>query len=271
LTSATHALPFALHDSATSQYHRTIAARADFLRRILSSSRCTIGGEGRESAAARTPNQKGNAHERQLYFPTPDSAVLSIAALCGTVHAQDRTITFRMLDAKTGQRVKDWDYQAWWSDSLATAKADGIPNDWVRPDKEGVRKLSLIPASASVITAHALYGPDGWPWMNCDEEKQHKGEHWYPISDIIATGVVAPNYCSKQKATAKPGEFVFFVRRTTHWEKMRPGEIAMSPLDRPDDAATLAAVGLSPTRPLVAEPATPGEAALQYHRASGQS
>jgi hypothetical protein len=42
----------------------------------------------------------------------------------------------------------------------------------------------------------------------------------------------------------------------------------MSPLDRPDNAATLAA-GLSPTRPLVADPATPGEAALQYHRASG--
>jgi hypothetical protein len=44
-------------------------------------------------------------------------------------------------------------------------------------------------------------------------------DRWYKISDILTLGVVAPNGCGGKKVAdklqviAKPGEFVFFVRK----------------------------------------------------------
>ena len=52
-------------------------------------------------------------------------------------------------------------------------------------------------------------------YINCDTAKESDRERnvWYPISAILESGVVAPNECAKTNFTAKPGEFIFFVRK----------------------------------------------------------
>jgi hypothetical protein len=52
-------------------------------------------------------------------------------------------------------------------------------------------------------------------YINCDAARESDKERdiWYPVSQILETGLVAPNECSKTHYSAKPGEFVFFVRK----------------------------------------------------------
>jgi hypothetical protein len=63
-------------------------------------------------------------------------------------------------------------------------------------------------------------------YVNCDANKDvgtsaHAAglDHWYKISGILTSGVVAPNACvgkkvpDKLQVVAQPGEFVFFVRK----------------------------------------------------------
>jgi hypothetical protein len=70
-------------------------------------------------------------------------------------------------------------------------------------------------------------------YVNCDSVagKADPADQWYSISEILASGVVASNGCVKPKdaakpkeaaritAAAKPGEFVFFVRKENVWEE----------------------------------------------------
>jgi hypothetical protein len=132
------------------------------------------------------------------------------------VHAQtEQTIKIRMLDSKTGKPITASEFMVWTNHG---------PNfTWVKPDKEGEGEMTL-PSTSNIaaIAVHATYGPANWSYVNCDSVS-HQGSHpapWYGVSDILGLGVVADNYCSKKRATAKPGEFVFFVRQMTFWEKM---------------------------------------------------
>ncbi len=145
-------------------------------------------------------------------------AVLSLvcmAALCGSLHAQaPKTITVRVLDAKTGQPVAD-------SNLLVRInELDAMHNDWVRQNDDGTASVK-IPAGASVLSVQATYDNSMEIYINCDAGKQKNTStmHWYSVTEILTSGVVAPNECGKEKdvdkirATAKPGEFVFFVRK----------------------------------------------------------
>lgn len=138
---------------------------------------------------------------------------LATIAGCGIVFAQtDHSITIRMLDSKTGRPITTSEFQIW------TDHATGTNRTWIRPDTDGVGEI-ILPRSASVIAVHAQYGKAMWFYGNCDAEKDHVN-HWYAISEILTSGVVAPNRCGKQKAVAKPGEFIFFVRPMTFWDKL---------------------------------------------------
>ncbi len=73
-------------------------------------------------------------------------------------------------------------------------------------------------------------------YINCDIAKETDKERdiWYPIAQILQSGLVAPNECSQTHYTAKPGEFVFFVQET---HLARAAELALrssprSPIDR---------------------------------------
>jgi hypothetical protein len=74
-----------------------------------------------------------------------------------------------------------------------------------------------LPADAKEIAVMGTYDMSMATYINCDIAKESdKGRDvWYPISKIMQSGVVAPNECSTTNYTAKPGEFVFFVRKRT--------------------------------------------------------
>lgn len=150
-----------------------------------------------------------------------DVSVLSLTmAICSLVRAQDRTITIRMLDSKTGQPITTSEIEVTIKASQTSAPTKGTSPIYVHPDESGVGEATFSITASDL----AVYAPDGvWGYVNCDSLKDHGSwqKHFYSISKILASGIAAPNFCSKRKIVAKPGEFLFFVRSMTFWEKMK--------------------------------------------------
>ncbi len=135
--------------------------------------------------------------------------IVCVTVFCVSLYAQTvNTIHIRLLDGKTGQPV---------TPSNILPKVDHhntVHNDWVHISDDGT-VIVRVPADAKEFSVKATYNMAIDTYINCDVAKQSDRERdiWYPIADILKTGVVAPNECSKTHYTAKPGEFVFFVRK----------------------------------------------------------
>jgi hypothetical protein len=141
---------------------------------------------------------------------------------CGSLDAQnDRTITVRMLDSKTGQPITTSEIEVRMRVPVTSNETKGIPPVYVRPNKDGVG-IATFPIAASDIRVYASYGKANWSYVNCDsvQDRGSTQEHWYSISEILATGSAAPNLCNKRKIAVRPGEFLFFVRPMAFREKM---------------------------------------------------
>jgi hypothetical protein len=132
-----------------------------------------------------------------------------VTVFCLSVHAQTvNTISIRLLDGKTGLPITP-------SNILPKVDHhDTVRNEWVRMDDDGTMRV-MVPADAKELSLKATYNQSMDTYVNCDVAKESDRERdiWYPISDILKSGVVAPNQCSKTDYTAKPGEFIFFVRK----------------------------------------------------------
>ena len=158
---------------------------------------------------------------RALFF------VLCLAAICGSLHAQgDKTVTIRMLDSRTGILIASSDYL------VRINQQETVHGNWVVKNEDGSGKLTL-PADAMTVSIRATYDSNTVMYVNCDAAKDTgSSEHapgldrWYKVSDILASGVVAPNGCAGKKIPdrlqvfAKPGEFVFFVRKLNAREQL---------------------------------------------------
>jgi hypothetical protein len=137
-------------------------------------------------------------------------------ALCASLHAQtENTIHIRLLDGKTGLPVKASNYL------VRIDHHDTAHNEWVHINDDGTVMVSL-PPDAQLIAVKATYEMGMETYINCDIAKESDRERdvWYPISQILKSGVVAPNECSQTHYTAKPGEFVFFVRKP-NWREQQ--------------------------------------------------
>jgi len=148
---------------------------------------------------------------------TTVSSVLFVAWVslaCGIASAQSgQTLSIRAFDSKSGLPiVRDGlEFEVFVDHNLYHL----IP---VKQDKDGVGRISLS-AAVKEVNIFIANGKDGL-YVNCDLEKHiSMPTRWYPISEIVLTGIAAPNGCSKRKATPRPGEFDFFVRPPTFWEK----------------------------------------------------
>jgi len=151
-----------------------------------------------------------------------------LAAFCGAVLAQTaRTVTIRMLDARTGLLIASSNYLV----RVNHLKTEH--GDWVQKNEDGTGNLTLS-ADADVLAVHATYDSATHIYANCDADKDHGSadrapspDRWYSVANILASGVVAPNNCVGKKiperlqVIAKPGEFVFFVRELNSMEKFR--------------------------------------------------
>ena len=142
--------------------------------------------------------------------------LVCVTAFCLSLHAQTvNTISIRLLDGKTGLPVKA-------SNFLVKVDHHSIEhNDWVHMNDDGT-VIVTVPTDARELSVKATYNESMDTYINCDAAKESDRERdfWYPISDILKAGVVAPNECSKTNYTAKPGEFVFFVRKRD-WRDQR--------------------------------------------------
>lgn len=147
-----------------------------------------------------------------------------VAALCGCLLAQSetKTITIRMLDGKTGKPIEATGFL------VRVDHEQTVHADWVKQSEDGTSKLTL-PTSATLVSIRGTYDSSTEIFVNCDSasEKKNPVDRWYAISEIVSSGVVAPNSCrklseaAKLKSAVKPGEFVFMVRYVTAREQLR--------------------------------------------------
>jgi hypothetical protein len=135
--------------------------------------------------------------------------VAALVVCCGSLPAQTPiSITIRVLDPHTGKALVT---------SSVLIRIDHqktVHANWVALNEDLTGKATL-PANVTLLAAQGTYDNTMELYINCDSVKDNPpaGPHWYKLSDILATGVVAPNGCSNRTAPAKPGEFVIFARR----------------------------------------------------------
>ncbi|MGA2570324.1 MAG: hypothetical protein ABSF23_07375 [Terracidiphilus sp.] len=131
------------------------------------------------------------------------------AALCACLHAQTaNTISLRVLDGKTGLPVKASNFL------VLVDHRQTVHNEWVKIGDDGT-VLVTLPADAKEFSVKATYDMGMTTYIDCDAAKETDKERdiWYPVSLILRNGVVAPNECGRTDFDAKPGEFIFFVRK----------------------------------------------------------
>ena len=164
--------------------------------------------------------------------------LVCMAAFGGLLCAQTgKTITLRMLDGKTGKLITTTTFL------VRVDHEPAVHADWVAPNEDGTGKLT-VPKSASLLSIRGTYDSSMVIYVNCDSagEKTNPIDRWYSIAEILTSGVTAPNDCVKPAeaakfkplaklkpvaiptSAAKPGEFVFFVRKQNWREKMQEDE-----------------------------------------------
>jgi hypothetical protein len=132
------------------------------------------------------------------------------------------TITLRILDGKTGQKVTPDNIQ------VRLKAHDKISNAWVKTDDDGNAQVAILEGTTA-ISFKATYDDSTSYYVNCDvaRQKDTTVESWFPIADILSGGIKMPNDCVKGKdadkvnVDVKPGEFVLFVRKRNWRESVQ--------------------------------------------------
>jgi len=139
----------------------------------------------------------------------PAACIITAVLPSFPLHAQDvNTIHIRLLDGKTGLPVKADNFL------VRVDHQETVHNEWVHIGDDGSVTVT-VPADAKQISFKATYDMSTETFIDCDAAKESDKERdiWYSIADILKTGKVAPNECSKTNFSPKPGEFTFFVRK----------------------------------------------------------
>ena len=132
-----------------------------------------------------------------------------VTAFSVSLHSQTpTTISIRLLDGKTGLSVKASNFL------VRVDHYDTFHPDWIKINDDGTVFVTL-PADAKEISVKATYGMGIDTYVNCDAAKESDKERniWYSITTILNAGIVAPDECARTDFKAKPGEFIFFVRK----------------------------------------------------------
>ncbi len=150
-------------------------------------------------------------------------ALVVASAVCGTLHAQAaQTISILMLDGKTGRPIIPSNFL------VRIDHLNAVHNEWLTLNDDGTGKVA-VPSGASFFSIQGTFNNSMEIYVNCDAgmEKDTSTLHWYSISDILSSGVAMPNECYKGKfanathVAAKPGQFIFFVRKA-NWHETPP-------------------------------------------------
>jgi|HubBroStandDraft_5_1064220.scaffolds.fasta_scaffold166571_2 hypothetical protein len=145
-------------------------------------------------------------------------ALLVCAALALPLQAQTppevgRTVTIRMYDARSGRQLVPSNF------IVRINHQDDIHNESLHIDDDGTGQVTL-PASSSFLSVEGTFDKSMSIYINCDtgKESDDRRLHWYSMTDIMTTGVIAPNECfngkyERPRLAVKPGEFIFYVRQ----------------------------------------------------------
>jgi hypothetical protein len=137
--------------------------------------------------------------------------------VCASLHAQDyQLISITLRDGRTGKKITPSNFL------LRVDHFETVRSEWVKIYNDG-SVFVRVPLDAKQISLQATYDEGMSTYINCDAAKQNDREReiWYPVDMIMKAGVVAPNECSKTEYSAKPGEFVFFVRKRSVFDHIR--------------------------------------------------
>lgn len=141
--------------------------------------------------------------------------LLSLAFSAALLHAQSPTvIVVKLLDGKTGEPITPSNVQIRVNHQSAT---DG---QWFDQKDDGSVEVK-VSSEAKVLSVRATYNNSSEYYVNCDVAKQKNTDEltWYPIGDILKSGIAAPNDCAPHKEAnelrsgVKPGELILFVRK----------------------------------------------------------
>ena len=130
-------------------------------------------------------------------------------AACACMRAQaGNTFTVKLMEGKTGTAITPSNFV------VRVDHQDAAHIEWVRMNDDGTAVVT-IPTDAKLVSLEATYDSSMETYVNCDatKEKEKYTAHWYSIADIVKAGTVTPNECGKTRVSAKPGEFIFFVRK----------------------------------------------------------
>ncbi len=149
-------------------------------------------------------------------------AILLVAILApASAQTGKTTITLRILDGKTGEKVTPDNIQ------VRLKNDRKIDTTWVRQGDDGDAEV-VIPGGVTSISFRATYDSSMAYYVDCDvaRQKDTTSESWYPVADILSGGIKITNDCLKPKevdklnnVTVKPGEFVLFVRKK-NWHEI---------------------------------------------------
>jgi hypothetical protein len=152
------------------------------------------------------------------------SLILFAVAPIGLL-AQTATIHVRVLDGRTGKNLSGMNltFVDYHTDRDGSTHADLNGRMTVKTSTDGDSYVAN-PDAHGVLVFNGL-GNNG-AWIPCTRQKLYDShartygsEHLYPVSTIVASGLVANSNCGRRNATAKPGELIIFVRPPTWWEK----------------------------------------------------
>ena|SRR5579872_4859836 len=173
------------------------------------------------------PISKGNMNCERLQIVALRTAILSCilfaVAPIGLL-AQTATIHVRVIDGRTGNNLSGMNlaFVDYHTDRDGSTHADLNGRMTVETSVDGDSYIAN-PDAHGVLVFNGL--GSGF-WIPCTRQKfydshprTYGSEHLYPVSTILASGLVASNSCSRRTATAKPGELIIFVRPATWWEK----------------------------------------------------
>lgn len=173
------------------------------------------------------PISKGNLNCERLQIVALRTAILSCilfaVAPIGLL-AQTATIHVRVIDGRTGKNLSGMNlaFVDYHTDRDGSTHADLNGRMTVKTSVDGDSYIANPDAHGVLVFS----GLGSGFWIPCTRQKLYDShtrtygsEHLYPVSTILASGLVASNSCSRRTATAKPGELIIFVRPATWWEK----------------------------------------------------
>lgn len=139
--------------------------------------------------------------------PPPAARPAPVAAQPGP------TIIIRILDGKTGEPIRPTNLL------IRVDRRDEPSNEGLKVNDD-YTSTAVLPPGATLLSVQGSYSSGMEFYVNCDTDIGKDGGtlKWYPVADILKTGIVTTNFCYRGKYQHKvnvspvPGEFVFFVR-----------------------------------------------------------